>query len=128
MCAGHPVPAGFNRNIHGAKADALALRRFASFGTHCGNESRRIMLHGALMSPNPHAGDTRHPATSAPAISPTVRSINVMDSLGENQLKSLISALQPQAAPAQSQRRHVIEHEPDAANVARLRPPGWRST
>jgi hypothetical protein len=21
MCAGHPVPAGFNRNIHGAKAD-----------------------------------------------------------------------------------------------------------
>jgi hypothetical protein len=47
--------------------------------------------------------------------------INVMDSLDERTLKNLITVLQPQAA--------AIEHEPaDAANVARLRPPGWRST
>jgi hypothetical protein len=47
--------------------------------------------------------------------------INVLDGLDERTLKNLITVLQPQAA--------AIEHEPaDAANVARLRPLGWRST
>jgi hypothetical protein len=54
--------------------------------------------------------------------------ISVMDSLGENQLKSLISALQPQVDARQSQHPHVIEHEPDTATaVVNLRPPGWRA-
>jgi hypothetical protein len=46
--------------------------------------------------------------------------INVMDSLDENTLKNLITVLQPKPALA-------IEHESAAANVANLRPPGWRA-
>jgi hypothetical protein len=51
-----------------------------------------------------------------------------MDSLDERTLKNLITVLQPQAAAAQPQYPNAIEHEPIDTNVARLRPPGWRST
>jgi hypothetical protein len=54
--------------------------------------------------------------------------IGVLDGLDERTLKNLVAVLQPQAAAHQAQFPNTIEHEPDAANVARLRPPGWRST
>ena len=49
--------------------------------------------------------------------------IGTLNGLSENQLGSLIGALQPQYP-------HAIEHTevaPDAPAVVQLRPPGWRA-